>query len=232
MCVDAAVGVTVVPLVDELEARMVKERDSFDKNEKKKQLTAPLSIMALASYVNDKLLADEYLADFQGICYTVPECYNKPVSAQYHSIVGAKLLVVDWERLCPNLQLNCPSCGGTLKKYRTNWSHNKTLFPIYGLDGQPTYCISMSYDCQGVCQRRVQGNAGNLLNNLPAYVANHYPVEPKYARGVSHIHRNAMDIFEELMVTYTNGDACSRLLYNSINKSYTKKLRSIWRYAR
>ena len=94
---------------------------------------------------------------------------------------------------------------GVTGKKRTNYSHHKGLFTIYNLDAPPDYAMVMAYKCLGECKRVVHGNDGDLLCTLPEYVANMYPVEPKYARGDAHVARNATRVFDELMVTCARG---------------------------
>ena len=184
---------------------------------------APAAMLALADYISCTLLARHSVgfdSNFCGLCYTVPPAHT--TSAQYHSIVGQKLYVVDWLRFDPKLELPCPnSCGGCLQPQRTNYSKNRVLFPIFSMEGAPAWAIVMIYKCD-CCGRLVFGNEGELLVKLPEFAALAYPVEPKYARGKSHVSRTATaNIMEELMLTYGNGELCSRLLYGAINKDYT-----------
>jgi hypothetical protein len=154
-------------------------------------------------------------------------CKNS-VDATYHSVVGQKLLLVDWKRYYPNLALLCPTCGGDLKQHRTNFSQNKTLFPIFGLDGPPAWAMVMAYTCQGTCKRKVAANDGDLLCSLPDHIYDLYPVEAKYARGNLHIAKTATEVFAKIMVTYTNGELCSKLIYNAINNSYKDRVKSYY----
>jgi len=57
------------------------------------------------------------------------------------------------------------------------------------------------------------------------YARQAYPVETKHALNKNlHIGRSATDVMDLLMTTYGNGDLCSRLLFNAINRSYIHKL--------
>ena len=189
--------------------------------------SAPLGVYRFSLVVFDELkktpktLArlDPY---FQGIVATIPSCETS-VDATYHSVVGQKLYVVDWQRFYPSLELLCPICKGQLKQTRTNFSNKRSLFPIFNIDGMPSWAMVMQYQCQG-CSKSFAGNDGELLCKLPAHIASQYPVEPKYATGQFHISQGASNIFEELMITYGNGNLCSRLLYNAMCKAYTIKL--------
>ncbi len=95
---------------------------------------APAAMAAFAKVVEDTIIKDKKWKSFNGLTITVPACeemYNNP---QYHSIVGQDLLFVDWIQLY-GLEVNCPCCNGTLKNTRNAFSRNKSLFPIFGLDG-------------------------------------------------------------------------------------------------
>jgi hypothetical protein len=110
-------------------------------------------------------------------------------------------------------------------KQRSSYSKHKTLFPIFGLDGPPAWAIVFHYNCP-CCQKPSSVNNGELLTSFLEHVSSKYPVEPKYARGQQHIVKAATDLIEELMVSYTNGDLISKLLYNAINKDYAARIKS------
>jgi hypothetical protein len=211
------------------------EKILLDMASSKEANTAPLGVQAFATLVYESCLKQQspmqFDCFFNGMTATIPPCHNS-VNANYHAVVGQKVLNVDWKFYYPALHLTCPSCGGELKKDRTNYSHNKTLFPIFGLEGPPSWAMVMFYHCQGSCKRRIAANSGDLLCCLPEHIANEYPVDPRYARGNQHIAKQATDVFEEIVLTYTNGELCSRLLYNSINKAYTDKVTSYFSLCR
>jgi len=178
---------------------------------------------------------------FNGISMEVPACPEAHDNPHYHSIVGTKLLYVDWERT-HGVRVPCPdgTCGGMLGYYdrlknktRSNYSKNKTLFPIFNLDGQPTWCIVMKLQCD-CCSRDFDANEGDVLVNLPDHIANEYPVETNYALAncASHLSRNTTDVFASLLLTYGNGEMCSRLLYNGLNKSYIRRLKCCYSKAK
>jgi len=112
-----------------------------DFDEKHKSKGAPLAMIAFASEVSDKIMhTKEFFFDhFRGIEMEVPACRDDvPDNPHYHSIIGQKLLCIDWE-VTHGIQVPCPdpACNGTLRSDRSNFSKNKTLFPTCGLDGPP-----------------------------------------------------------------------------------------------
>jgi len=75
-----------------------------------------------------------------GMAITVPDT-KEPMPPHYHSIVGQKLLYVDWIKMF-GLEVQCPRCPtGTLLNDRTNFSKNKILFPMFDLDGPPAWAM-------------------------------------------------------------------------------------------
>ena len=187
--------------------------------------TAPLAMVAFAKIVVERIIKNkeiDMMEYFNGLTMSVPST-NQYMEPMYHSLVGQKLLYVDWIRMF-RLQLPCLRCNhGVLKNDRTNFSKNKILFPIFVIDGPPHWCMVQSMVCTR-CKWRVNANNGELLASLPAYARQAYPVETKYAINKnSHIGRSATDVMDLLMPTYGNGDLCSRLLYNSINRAYVAR---------
>jgi hypothetical protein len=168
---------------------------------------------------------------FDNLTFTVPhpgkEVFDHP---QYHSIVGQKLLLVNW-KLIFGLDVLCPCCNAApLANDRTNFSKNKILFPIFDVDGPPAWCMVMSMTCTN-CHARFNANDSAILCRLPAYAMYAYPVDTKYAgKRFSHIGRTASNMFDLLMPTYGNGDLCSRLLYNAINRLFLDKSASYYSY--
>jgi len=203
--------------------------------EKHKSKQAPLAMMAFANEVAEKIIHPKRTCDyFQGLVMEVPDCKEADENPQYHAIVGQRLLLVDWGRT-HGLQIPCPDghCQGTLSNDRTNFSKNKTLFPIFGLEGPPSWCIVMSMVC-GKCQRRFDANDGEVLVNLPDYAADAYPVDTAYAlpNYASHLSRNTTDVFASLILTYGNGEMCSKLLYNCLNRAYIRRIKSYYSKAK
>ena len=197
---------------------VMKRVEDANFREKNKSKGAPLAMLALAEAVVERIIRPKDTTKyFNGLTLTVPNCeeaYNNP---HYHAIVGQKLMLVDWA--VQEIELSCPAatCDGILKNTRTNFSKNKTLFPIYGLEGAPIWCIVQSMACS-CCRRQYSANEGAVLVNLPPHLANEYPVTTNYAiaNATSHISRNASDVFASIMVTYGNGELCSKLLYDAI----------------
>jgi hypothetical protein len=196
---------------------------------------APVAMIAFASQVMDWIVrpkngaASTFQQHFDGITMVVPAATGN-VGPQYHSIIGQKLLLVDWSRI--GVTVNCPDqCGGLLTNDRTNFSKNKMLFPIFGLEGAPQWCMVQSMTCL-CCKRRFEANSADVLLSIPAYAAALYPVETKYAlRNNCHLARNTTDVFESLIVTYGNGDLCSKLLYNAINRDYLRRVTTYYSFA-
>jgi len=189
---------------------------------------APLAMLAFAGIVVEKIIRgrnDNLLHKyFDGMTITVPPSKEVMMAPHYHSLVGQQLLYVDWKRMF-NIEVNCPRCPtGTLVNDRTNFSKNKILFPIFDLDGPPRWCMVMSMVCS-CCRGRYHANCDEVLRQIPGYARTSYPVEPKYAQQKnSHIGTTATQVLDLLMPTYGNGDLCSRLLYNAMNRSYLEKV--------
>jgi len=193
---------------------------------------APLPMLAFAKIVVDSILrpkevdAHQY---FDGMTMTVPAVKQFTKSPEYHSTAGQKLLYVDWNMY--GLRITCRHCKqGVLRNDRTNFSKNKILFPIFGIDGPLQWAMVMSMTCP-CCRHRVNANASEVLCDLPAYTRGGYPVESKYALNKnSHIGVSATTVFNLLMPTYGNGDLCSRLLYHAINRLYAQKVEDYYSY--
>jgi len=95
--------------------------ESFAKKHKDKK--APLAIMAFAETVADKIIRQRRTSEyFQPLSMEVPDCEEACDNPHYHSIVGQKLLYVDWERSHGVLQVPCPDarCQGYHANDRTN----------------------------------------------------------------------------------------------------------------
>ncbi|KAG7374499.1 hypothetical protein IV203_013594 [Nitzschia inconspicua] len=196
--------------------------------------TPPLAILALATVVAEQVLDPQkskvpYHDIFDGISMRVPDCSMSYDNPYYHSIVGQSLPVVDWKKAY-GLEVPCPNCNIPLLQERSRWSRHKTLFPIFGIDGPPKWAIVVPMWCS-CCGYAGNSNDGRILRRLPAYAAASYPVEPKFAQGGNfHVARTATELFDTLMTTYGNGDLCSRLLYNAINREYLSKVSSYYSY--
>ena len=168
--------------------------------DKHKNKMAPLAMVAFADAVMESIVNNRAVRTedyFDVLTMTVPACdsNNNPY---YHSIVGQKLLLVDWTRLF-GIAVPCTeaSCTGTLENDRTNFSKNKTLFPIFDLVGAPSWCIVQSMICT-CCRRRHDANTGEVLVALPPFASEAYPVEPKFALSNKscHIAETATAVFD------------------------------------
>lgn len=197
---------------------------------------APLAMLAFATAVMDTVSKrngnfDHY---FDGLIMTVPPplpCEDN--NPQCHSIVGQKLLLVDWSKT-HGIQVPCldADCCGVLVNVRTNISKNKTLFQIFRLTGPPSWCMVQSMVCDN-CSRKYDLNGAAVLLGLPPHAAEQYPVEIKYAisNKRSHLSRTTTQLFGVLMLTYGNGEMCSKILYNSINMDYLHRVKVYYSYA-
>jgi len=86
------------------------------------------------------------------------------------------------------------------------------------------WCMIMSMTCP-TCRHRVNSNSGEVLSSLPTYARAAYPVKSKYALNKnSHIGQSATSLFDLLMPTCGNGDLCSRLLCQAMNRSYLQRV--------
>ena len=201
--------------------------------EKHKSKSAPLAMVAFANEVQKKIIEKRKTNDYfeNGIIVEVPCVGDEAITTnnpQHHSIIGHKLLHVNWER-SHGLQVPCPdaTCRGILDNDRSNFSKNKTLFPIFSIEDSPTWCIVMSltYKC---CHRRFYANEWEVLVNLPDHVAQLYPVDTIFSFNnfACHLSRSTTDVFSSIMLTYGNGELCSKMLYNTLNRSCLRKLKA------
>jgi hypothetical protein len=196
---------------------------------------APLGLLAVANVMvehiirkNDKSKLNKY---FNGLTMTIPSTTSGLVVPHYHAVIGQKLLLVDWKKMY-DVDVQCPSCNqASLCNDRTNFSKNKLLFPIYTLQGAPQWCMVMSMTCPS-CKSRHNANDAVILSRLPAYAMLAYPVDTRYALLCrnSHLGRDATNVFDQILPTYGNGDLCSRLLYNAINRCYIERVSSYYSF--
>jgi len=194
-----------------------------------KDSRAPLAMLAFAGTVAEAIVRNKHnnvLNHFDGLTMTVPATDKDAiVPPQCDSIVGQKLLHVGWSQMF-GLQLNCPRCEkGVLVDDRTNFSKNKILFPIFETEGPPLWCMVQSMVCR-CCKARLHANADEVLCKVPACARAACPVETKHALPSenSHIGKGATAVFDLLMPTCGNGDLCSRLLCDSINRSHMERV--------
>jgi hypothetical protein len=121
---------------------------------------------------------------------------------------------------CPVCKLQGDDCPLYTETHNTNLSKDKTLFPIWGHGGIPTWAVVMKYKCES-CKSTMYSNDGRLLSSLPAHVRAAYPVEPKYASGTFHFHRDLTSDLELLLRTYANARFVSNKLYRKLGQQYT-----------
>ena len=197
---------------------------------------APLAMLAFAGAVVDRIIRTKKTSEhFDGLTMCVPACEEMYQSPHYHSIVGQKLLLVDWEKMF-GLKLDCPeiNCDGRLCGDRTNFSKNKLLFPIYEVTGVPSWAMVMSMKCS-CCNRRYNANDGQILAGIPAHIVSAYPVEHRFALANRNCHvgrTSTANVIDLLMTTYANGDLCSRLLYNAMNRAYLERVADYYSFNR
>jgi len=165
---------------------------------------------------------------FNGLTVVVPASVDATNEPHCHSVVGQQLLLVDWKRAF-GMDVPCPdsTCNGMLANDRTNCSKNKTLFPVFGLSGAPSWCMVMRMTCL-CCKRQFNSNDSAVLLSMPQCMSNFYPVEPKCAltNHSFHLERNATEAIDSLMLTHANGELCSRLLHNATNRSFVERIAS------
>lgn len=149
------------------------------------------------------------------------------VDPYYHSIESTSIHFVDWEKTASVIP-KCPKCkNGNSQSDRTTYSKKKgTLFPIFGIANQPSWCIVQTYSCdnRGCPCKKIYGNVRDLFLSLPSHAADMYPVDPRYVQGRQHLDLATTTLMDEMMPTYGNGDLIARLVYRAINKSYLRKV--------
>jgi hypothetical protein len=145
----------------------------------------------------------------------------------YHVLEGQSIIYLDWKMMFPKMGLLCPVCRLTgdhcplsTEKHTTNLSNDKTLFPIWGNAGLPTWAVVVRYKCVS-CDCRLLANDGRLLNSLPAHIRKAYPVNPRYATGLFHLHEELTFDLELLMRTYANARFVSNKLFRKMGQQYT-----------
>ena len=158
---------------------------------------------------------------------------TEPMQADptYHSVQGQSLFYVDWGLLCPAVTIPCLECKirgesdvPTLRRERTNFGRNKRLFPLWRAhSGTPSWCVIVTYKCP-LCDATMNSNEGRVLQVLPAWLRQQYPVEPRYATGSFHLDKANTRILETMMVTSSSASVFSKMLYQKYNDSYVDKV--------
>jgi len=137
--------------------------------EKHKTKGTSLAMIAFAFIVRDEVMNSEVQMKkhFDGLTITAPQSPNNYNNPHHHSIIGNKLLLADWPRMC-GIEVPCvdANCTGMLDNERTNFSKNQTLFPIFSLEDSPTWCMVQSMVCTK-CKRRFDANASERCAILP-----------------------------------------------------------------
>jgi hypothetical protein len=158
---------------------------------------------------------------------------NRPPSPFYDSITGESFVYLDWKMIFPSVPLLCFHCkcrgdieeDNHLHHDRTNFSKDRSLFPLWTPKGTADWCVIMSYKCLK-CKSTYKANDGELLQLLPAYARSIYPVKPRYASGKFHLHQDLTDDLDLLMKTYANPRFISNKMYRKFNARYTDKVAS------
>lgn len=148
----------------------------------------------------------------------------------YHSIEGMSIFSLDWESMFPDIVLPAcmePGCDGKLSRDRTNFSKNKTLFPVFIPGGLPMWGSIMVYKCKK-CSSSFNANDGCFLARLDDHISSAYPVEPRYALCNYRFHLS-IDVTEDLestMLTNGSGDSFSKKMHRSQCNKFKRVIRT------
>ncbi|CAJ1926806.1 unnamed protein product [Cylindrotheca closterium] len=115
--------------------------------------------------------------------------YNSesPIDPNFHSLAGSQFIYMDLELAFPDFHILCCNCKSKdLTRKRDCYSQNKTLLRIV-TDANETWCRPFKYKCNR-CKHEFETNEGPFLANLPAFIRNQYPVDPRYAKKGNHCH--------------------------------------------
>src|SRR5210317_1459409 len=158
---------------------------------------------------------------------TTPE---RPPNPHYHVLEGQSFVYLDWKLIAPEITLNCPSCMGLglkniLEHERTNYSKNRSLFPLWTNQGTPSWVIYMRYKWT-TCNLLIPANDGRLLSSMPPHIAEIYPVSSHYSSGSFHMDKDLTFDLELLMTTYANSKFISEKLYKKLGAKYIEKCRT------
>jgi len=101
----------------------------------------PLGMLAVAMIAQERFNKNDR-SFFDGLTFTVPPSDDMCSHPQCHSVVGQKLLLVDWKKQY-GIEVKCPCCNAEkpLKTERTNFSKKRILFLVFGLGGPPMWCM-------------------------------------------------------------------------------------------
>ena len=175
--------------------------------------------------IERRIIRETYLPP--GECFFVfPKDLSNEPNPHYHALEGTKIFMLDWMSMYPTLRFKSPCCQSMWCHGRTNFSHNKTLFPIQEANGVTTFGSVMHYKCDK-CNEPFHANDASLLLSLPPHIRQQYPVDIRYAANKSfHMSLEAGDEFDAIMATYGNGNFFSRKLYQLAGKRYLRMLES------
>lgn len=166
------------------------------------------------------------------LVFTFPkEVSSFSPSPFYHALEGTTIYHVDWKLAFPSIELLCFECknikSGTSNQYlvhdRTNFSKNKSLFPLWTNTGLPSWCVLMNYHCEK-CKTTYAANDGRLLAMLQPHVSSCYPVLPIFASGPFHFHQDFSDDLDSLMKTYANAKFVSERMHRKMGLSFERKV--------
>jgi len=148
----------------------------------------------------------------------VPMCHidNNP---HCHSVIEQKLLHIDWKRThCMQMLCLDLTCSGMLSNDRSNCFKKKTLFPVFGLDGAPIWCVITVLLCP-CCYWKFNSNKEDVLINMPACAACFYLLARNYAfRDYScNLNGHSTEAFSSIVVTHGHGELCNKMSSNGIN---------------
>jgi hypothetical protein len=220
----------------------------------KKKSNAPLPMSIVAHIVQEDLFPSKALArdgsltdaakrkldrakdyfSHEDLSLVLPkkERDGTPIDPWYHMIEGQRLFVVCWYMYFPFVKMTCreAGCNGKLKRDRTNFSKNKKLLPVFNLSGAPDWAMIMKYKCT-TCGADLDATDPRCLMNLPHWMRQCYPVDPKYIpvgqpnkQVKYHLRKTVTDMWPAIMPTYANGQLISHLLYGAVNMSYEDKV--------
>ena len=151
---------------------------------------------------------------------------QEEVDPLYHSIAGQSVYFLDWERHLPGLVIPCPFCKIPLSRGRNLFGKTKSVFPLWRAHmGLPSWVVVFTYRCGG-CQKNFNSNDGWVLQKIPAWLRQQYPVYPRYAQGSYHIDMAYSDILESMMVSTASASSFAKLLYRKFNQAYVDKVES------
>ena len=157
---------------------------------------------------------------------------EEEVHPLYHAIQGQSFFFLDWELHYPGLAIHCFECKtrhnvtSELSRGRNNFGKSKSLFPLWRPHtGTPSWCVTVTYQCNA-CKSNFSSNDGRILQVLPAWLRQQYPVAPRYAVGAFHLDQEYSQILESMMVSTSSATQFSKLLFKKFNCAYVDKVES------